>query len=166
MLRTEFKAEGAEAAIRAAIEVLEDMTPVYRDIVEYMVQATRQRFVEGKDPDGNNWAPKKQSTLDRYARLGYGNLNRVLIGPGRALSRQIVGQATASGAVIGSALIYSRVMQDGARKGEFGRDRRGRALPWGDIPARVWLGISSKKDEPEIIGIVEDHIADKLGSDS
>ncbi len=166
MLRTEFKADEAQAAIRSAIETLEDMTPVYRDIMEYMIAATRQRFVEGKDPDGNNWAPKKQSTLERYERLGYGNLNRALIGPGRALSRQIVGQVAATGAVIGSALIYSRVMQEGASKGEFGHDSRGRSVPWGNIPARVWLGVSAKTDEPQIIGIVEDHIADKLGRDS
>jgi len=166
MITTNFKASAVTQAIRDAIAVLKDMMPVYRDIVEYMVQATRQRFADGQDPDGNAWAAKKPSTLDRYKRLGYGNLNRVLIGPGRALSRQIVGQATASGAVIGSALIYSRVMQEGASKGEFGVDRRGRSLPWGNIPARVWLGVSAKKDEPEIIGIVEDHLADKLGNDS
>jgi phage gpG-like protein len=140
------------------------MTPVYLDIKEYMIEATRKRFVEGKDPDGNAWAPKKASTLERYKRLGYGNLNRALIGPGKALSRQIVGQHSSAGAVIGSALIYSGVMQDGADKGHLART--GAASPFrGRIPARVWLGISTA-DAQEIIGIADDHMADKLDAQS
>jgi phage gpG-like protein len=104
------------------------MRPLFQDVTEYMIEATRQRFAKGVDPDGNAWAPKAQSTLDRYKRMGYGKLPRPLIGAGRRLSREI-GEATRDGSVIGSALIYSRVMQDGAEKGEFGNDRRGRPIP-------------------------------------
>lgn len=162
VLRSEFNVTRASEAIRAAAAELEDMTPLYRDVVEYMIEATRQRFAKGLDPDGKPWAPKRQSTLDRYKRLGYGNLRRVLIGPSRQLSRQIVGEATRSGAVIGSALIYSRVMQEGAEKGEFGTDRRGRPVPWGRIPARAWLGISPA-EEQAIVDIAEEHLEQHLG---
>lgn len=164
MITTEFNASKAQAAVRAAMRRLEDATPLFQDIVEYMLQATRQRFVTGVGPDGKTWAPKKQGTLDRYKRLGYGNLNRALIGPGRALSRQVVGAANAKGAVIGSALIYSRVMQEGAEKGAFGKDRRGRSLPWGKIPARMWLGTSAA-DEKAIIATADDYIEPMLNSD-
>ena len=161
VLRSEFNATRATEAVRAAMGELKDMTPLYRDVVEYMIEATRQRFAKGIDPQGNAWAPKKQSTLDRYKRLGYGNLRRVLVGPSRQLSRQIVGEATRSGAVIGSALIYSRVMQEGAEKGEFGNDRRGRPVPWGKIPARVWLGMSPT-DEQAVVEIVDEHLGGHL----
>jgi|3_EtaG_2_1085321.scaffolds.fasta_scaffold12001_5 phage virion morphogenesis protein len=163
VLRSEFNVTRATEAIRAATGELKDMTPLYRDVVEYMIEATRQRFAKGIDPQGNAWAPKKQSTLDRYKRLGYGNLRRVLVGPSRQLSRQIVGEATRSGAVIGSALIYSRVMQEGADKGEFGNDRRGRPVPWGKIPARVWLGMSHA-DEQAVVEIVDEHLGGHLGT--
>lgn len=162
MLTTQFNATAATEAIRKATAELEDMTPIYRDVVEYMVEATRKRFTQGVGPDGKAWAPKKASTLDRYKRLGYGNLKRVLIGPSRQLSRQIVGEAAKTGAVIGSALIYSGVMQDGAEKGAFGADRRGRPIPWGTIPARVWLGISPA-DETAIVEIVDEHLSASLG---
>lgn len=161
MLKTEFKATRVSQAIRSAMDELEDMTPIFRDVTEYLLRVHRQRFAEGKGPDGNAWAPKRPSTLERYKKLGYGNLNRVLIGPGRALSRQIIGQSSAAGSVIGSALIYSRVMQDGAAKGEFGTDRRGRPIPWGRIPARVWLGLSAA-DETAIIDIADEHLEQKL----
>lgn len=163
MLGIQFNATRATEAIRKTMAAVEDMTPIYRDVVEYMITATRERFAKGIAPDGTAWAKKKQSTLDRYKQLGYGNLNRVLVGPSRQLSRQIVGEATKTGAVIGSALIYSRVMQEGADKGAFGNDRRGRPVPWGKIPARVWLD-TSPADEQAIVEIAEEHLEQKLSA--
>lgn len=165
MFATEFKADAARAAIRSAAAQLEDMTPIFRDVTEYMIEATRKRSRTGTAPDGSRWAAKRPATLERYKALGYGNLSRVLIGPGKRLSREIVGQASPQGAVIGSALIYSRVMQEGAAKGAFGADRRGRPVPWGRIPARVWLGISAQ-DETQIIDIVDEHVGKPLDAGS
>lgn len=164
MFGTQFNAGASREAIRKAIGQLEDMTPLYRDVVEYMIEATRSRFRTGTAPDGTKWAPKKASTLARYKRLGYGDLRRPLIGPGRALSRQVIGSANRAGAVIGSALIYSGVMQDGASKGAFGKDRRGRPIPWGNIPARVWLGLSPADDQA-IVEIADDYLAPTLDAE-
>ena len=161
MIRTDFNASEAADAIRKAIAQLSDMRPLFQDVTEYMIEATRQRFAKGIDPQGNAWAAKAQSTLDRYKRMGYGKLPRPLIGAGRRLSREIVGEATRDGSVIGSALIYSRVMQEGAEKGAFGADRRGHPIPWGRIPARVWLDISAE-DERQIIDIADEHLAEHL----
>lgn len=171
MLIVELNSTVARDAIRRAILELTDAKPLFTDIREYMIEATRKRFMAGEAPDGSKWAPKRQSTLDRYKRLGYGSLARLqpLVGPGRRLSREINGkgadglggQAYSHGAVIGSALIYSAVMQEGAEKGAFGKDRRGHFLPWGRIPARVWLGVSSE-DEKAIVSIAEERLADAL----
>ena len=161
MFGIQFNAGRSRAALREAIAQLEDMTPVYRDIGEYMIEATRQRFVRGVGPDGKAWARKRASTLERYKRLGYGSLTRPLIGPGKALSRQIQRFVSKGGVIIGSSLVYSRVMQQGAAKGAFGRDRRGHSIPWGNIPAREWLGIS-RDDEAAIVAIVDEHLAGKL----
>lgn len=162
MFTTDFKATAATEAIRRATAELKDMTPLFRDVREYMIEATRERFRRSQAPDGSTWAPKRPATLERYKQLGYGALNKQLIGPGKRLSREIVGEANRDGAVIGSALIYSRVMQEGAEKGAFGADRRGRPIPWGRIPARVWLGISTH-DETQIIDIADEHVASALG---
>lgn len=164
MSKTELQTGAVREAIAAAKKTLTDLTPVFRDVKEYMVQATRQRFRQGVDPDGNAWAPKSEATIARYKRLGYGNLPKALIGPGRRLSREIKGSADSNGAVIGSSLIYSRVMQEGALKGEFGLKANGNRLvpiPWGRIPARRWLGIS-KTDEAAILDIVDEHLSDDL----
>lgn len=156
-LSVQFAIGPSRVAIQQAVRQLADMTPVFQDIGEYMIQATRQRFVEGKAPDGSAWAPKRPSTLDRYRRLGYGSLSRPLVGPSRALSRQIQSIVAKDSVTVGSPMIYSGVMQNGAAKGAFGADRRGRPIPWGTIPARVWLGIS-RDDETAIVEIVDEHL--------
>jgi phage gpG-like protein len=153
MLNVQFNAGRSRQAIREALGVLEDMTPVYTDIGEYLLQAHRKRFARGVGPDGKAWAPKRAATLERYKRLGYASLGRPLIGPGKALSRQIQRLVSRDGVVIGSSLIYSRVMQEGAAKGEFGRDGRGRPVPWGRIPA---------DDDARIVGFVDEHLEGKL----
>lgn len=165
MWKIDFKSAPITDALGRARDVLTDMTPIFTDVREYVIEITRQHFVDGKGPDGSAWAPKKPSTLARYEKLGYGNLDRVLIGPGKALSRQIVGEATANSAVVGSALIYSGVMQNGAEKGAFGTDSRGRSIPWGRIAAREWLYLVPA-NEAEIVAIAEEHVAERLGDSS
>lgn len=162
MSNVKFNAGAALAALTRARATLTDMTPIFFDVADYMLGATKRRFIEGKAPDGSKWAPKKQSTIDHYKRLGYGRLPRPLIGPGGMLSEDIFTQYSRNSAVIGSALIYSRVMQEGAEKGAFGRTKRGGPIPWGRIPARVWLGIS-KADEAVIVDIADEHIERALG---
>jgi len=161
MFSVQFNAGPSRDAIRRALAQLANPVPMFEEIGEYMLEATRQRFIRGEAPDGSAWAPKRPSTLERYKRLGYGNRTRPLIGAGQRLSREIVRNATRSGVTIGSALIYSGVMQDGAARGAFGTDRRGRPLPWGTIPARVWLGISAA-DDAAIVDIADEYLAGAL----
>src|SRR5690606_29220204 len=127
----QFNAGATREAITRAIAAMENATPMFEDIAEYMVDATDQRFQKGVAPDGTPWAPKKQSTLDRYKARGYGgqSLTRPLHLIGR-LRRSTVRFANASSATIGSSVIYAGVMQGGAGKGAFGADRRGRPIPW------------------------------------
>lgn len=161
MIGVQFNVGKTREALKAAIAQLQDMTPVYEDVADYMVEKTRLRFIEGKAPDGTQWAPKSEATLERYKRLGYGNLGKPLIGPLKALSRQVLSFVSRDGVVIGSAQIYARVMQEGAQKGAFGTDSRGRPVPWGRIPAREWLGISAQEGI-DIVEIVEEHLGRTL----
>ena len=59
---------------------------------------------------------------------------------------------------VGSSLEYAAVQQFGARRGEFGRTRRGAPIPWGDIPARPFLGVS-RVDRVEILDILAGYLA-------
>lgn len=159
MFKIDFKYEGAAATLEEVAKRLDDMTPVYRGIGEYMVEATKERFRQGIDPDGNAWAPKSPVTLAAYLARGDGARPAPLIGPSRRLGTEILQFVSRDNVEIGSALEYSGVMQNGAKQGAFGRDGRNHPIPWGDIPARVWLGLSDA-DELAIVDIADEHLAD------
>lgn len=162
MFGVSFNIGESRAALQRAMRLLEDMTPVYADIGEYLIEQRRQRFVRGVDPDGNAWTPKSQATLDRYRRMGYGNLTRPLIGPSKALGRQIHKFVSRDGVVVGSSLEYSRVMQEGAARGAFGTDSRDHPIPWGRIPARRWIDLNADEGRA-IVTTVDEHLEDRLG---
>jgi len=157
MIKVEFKYQVIAEALGEASRRLGDMTPIHEDIGDYVVRVTKERFKAGIDPDGNAWTPKKQATIDRYKERGDGDRPDPLIGPSKRLSSEIAQYADAQGVEVGSALEYSAVMQDGAKQGAFGNDSRNHPLPWGDIPARVWLGLSDE-DEAAIIDIADAHL--------
>lgn len=48
-------------------------------------------------------------------------------------------------------------MHHGARKGQFGRTSRGAPIPWGNIPARDFLGVSAD-DRVGIVDVLRRHI--------
>jgi phage gpG-like protein len=164
MFNIQFNVGATRAALRRAIAAMEDATPMYEDIAEYMVDAHRQRWQSKVAPDGTAWAPKKQSTLDRYKARGYANLTDPLTGPSGRLLREVQRYVSSSGVVIGSSLIYAGVMHGGAAKGAFGADRHGRPIPWGTIRARPMFGISAE-DAEAIIEIAEDYARRHLDSD-
>ncbi|MGB3165631.1 MAG: phage virion morphogenesis protein [Alteraurantiacibacter sp.] len=161
MFTVEFNAEEARGAIRKGLDALTDMTPIFTEIGEYLVRSTKQRFQQGVDPDGKDWAPKSEATMERYRRMGYGNRPRPLIGPSGMLSSQILTFPARESVTIGSNMKYAAVMQSGAAKGAFGSDTSGRPIPWGQIPARAWLGISAE-DETAIVEIVNENLAATL----
>lgn len=79
-----------------------------------------------------------------------------LIGETRSLASQIFKRFDSDGALlIGSDREYAAVQQFGATKHQFGK------APWGDIPARPFLGISDK-DQSTILDIISLSLTDYL----
>lgn len=125
---------------------LSDMTEVMELLGEMMIEHTKERFKTGAGPDGTGWAPTSQTTLDAYKARGDRADPRPLFGPTGRLSSEVsytVGLDRTS-VEWGSNMIYAGVMHFGAAKGAFGQTSRGSSIPWGDIPARPWLGVSEE----------------------
>lgn len=57
---------------------------------------------------------------------------------------------------MGSGLIYAGTHQFGAQKGSYGSTSKGQPIPFGDIPAREFLGLSYA-DREEIESTVSDY---------
>lgn len=163
--------DGAEAlaALDQLAARLGNLTPVMQDLGEYLVASTKARFAAGAGPDGARWAANSPVTLARY--LGnYGGMfkrdgtlskrgaaragaKRPLIGETRRLSGEIHAVVTAASVTVGSSLVYAGVQQFGAPKGSLGP-----RSPWGNIPARPYLGLSAA-DRGEVLAIVRGYLA-------
>lgn len=146
--------------------------PVLEQIGEFLVDSTKRRFSNSIGPDGQRWAPNTETTILRYLGVYKGSISRrngkmtkkgaeragskrPLIGETGSLSSQISYQVDGEGTLyIGSSMIYAAVQQFGAKKREF----QGKA-PWGDIPARPFLGVSDQ-DRSNILDTLSDYLGD------
>lgn len=158
-----------EDEITAALErmgaALANPTPLMQDLGEYLIESTKARFRNGKAPDGSIWAAKSPVTLARYP-----GSTAPLIGESKTLSQNIFALAYADRVEWGSDRVYAAVQQFGAAAGSLGFysgvDKNGRSFsgvsPWGDIPARPFLGISAE-DQTNVLDIIGDYLSTSVG---
>lgn len=182
MIKVEVADQQVLDTINHLITSLENPRSVYKDIGEYLVDSTKRRFATSTAPDGTRWASNSQVTILQYLagksdggkKKGYfyakntkkdpnrkGKLaalgieavtsKRPLIREG-TLSEQISYKVDENGdLLIGSPMGYAAVQHFGAKQYSF----EGGKTPWGDIPARPFLGISDK-DKSTILGYLSD----------
>ena len=161
-----------DAAIQEGLNrlavALGDMTRPMERIGEAMVHSSQQRIEDGISVDGAPFAPRSKATLARYTASGERFSSRPLWKTG-TMRNQIFAATSSDAAEIGSNAIQAAVMQFGAKQGEFGA-RAGRTrpkkpgakprdyffhLPWGDIPARPFLGVS-EEDRANVLEIIDE----------
>lgn len=149
MFTVELKADQFTGALEGLAGRMEDLTPLMEQIGEYLTRSTKQRFAEGKGPDGTDWATNSPVTLARKAGA------KPLIDT-RTLSQGIHHEAGADFVEVGSNTVQAAMMQFGGTKAQFPH-------LWGDIPARPFLGISDA-DETALVALVEDYLTETLGT--
>lgn len=129
----------------------------YKEAGDYLREVSiRDNFAKETGPDGTPWAALRPATIARREKRKQTPI-RILRASGSAasLSASIRSKVTDEWLEVGTNTIYAGTHQFGAAKGAFGSDSRGRPLPWGDIPARPFLGLSTD-DEAELIRIASD----------
>lgn len=176
MIKIEISDNGVNQALTRLANTTQHLPTVLELIGEMLVDSTKQRFVTSTGPDGQRWASNSQVTILRY--LGKykssfskktGKLTkagavsaagkRPLIGETHDLSRKIFPKVEGSTLYIGSTMIYAAAQQFGMSKGYAGANRRGSPIPWGDIPARPFLGLSDQ-DRVNILDTISDYLTD------
>lgn len=129
--------------VKAALERLQQragqLTPVFRDIGEFLLLAHDERFAKQQGPDGDPWEPLNEKYKQRKKR----NKEKILT-LDDLLGGTLRYQASAASLVFGTDRVYGATHQ-------FGRDEA-------NIPARPFLGLSTD-DEAEVLRLVEKHIA-------
>lgn len=164
-------------SLRGFIDRASNMQPVLKEIGEDMAESAKRRFETTTAPDGTAWAPNSPVTLARYganfARKKNGELTKSGAaklankkpgtGDTRMLGTTINYQVKDETAVtIGSPMVYANTFQYGAASGEFGfgvyATRNGSfPIPWGNIPARPFLG-ASDEDKANIVRLVYSYL--------
>lgn len=151
---------------------MRDTTPVMREIGEIVLESIQRNFRQGRSPEGKRWKPSRRAIREGGKtlmdnRILFGSLNDACVLAGRDRVR------------IGTNVPYAAVHQLGARRGSFGEvlarvrshSRRSRGggthivrahvrrqkLPWGDIPARPFMGVR-REDWGEIHDTVMDYL--------
>jgi len=134
---------------------LGDLTTPFNDIAEYLHQSTDERFRSKVAPDGSPWAPLSAVTLAR--KKGPGILREK-----GTLQDTLRKQVTSTELAFGTDRPYGAVHQFGQKKGASG-SAKGRPIPWGDIPARPYLGLSAE-DGTEVLLIIHDYLLESTSS--
>lgn len=133
---------------------LGDLTTPLNDIGEYLQISTDERFKQKVAPDGSPWAPLSPVTLAR--KKGPGILREK-----GTLQDTLRKQVTSTELAFGTDRPYGAVHQFGQKKGASGKTGKGRPIPWGDIPAREYLGLSTD-DETEVLFIIRQYLAEPV----
>lgn len=156
---------------------LDDTTPVMREIGEVVHESVMRNFRESRAPDGAMWKPSHRARQEG---------GRTLV-DSAVLKNSIHVRASRDKVRVGTPVEYAGVHQFGAPRGSFGvhgvevdehrrlvthafgrklrypvwsivrRHVRRQALPWGDIPARPFLGVR-REDWEEIHETVMDYL--------
>lgn len=151
-IKVEVQDAELQQGLQALIETGRDLTPVMADIGEQLLNSTRQRFSDQVSPDGQAWSPLSHATKARKKK----NKDKILTEEGR-LRRLLSVQAGKDYVEVGSTRIYAGTHQFGAERGAYGTTQRGAPIPWGDIPARPFLGVSNT-DKKTILEIIQKHL--------
>lgn len=150
MIEIDFTTRSIATALSRAATELGDLSELMDLLGMEMVFRTGQNFRDGTAPDGTPWAPRSATTLAAYGRAKPPKVPKggplVLHG---FLSQSISHEQAPAHVDWGSNALQAAVMQFGASQGQFGarigKDKNGRdhfmTIPWGDIPARPYLGV-------------------------
>lgn len=147
MIEVEIDDTNARQLLNELKTRLGDLGPVLEAVGQIIQSGTQQRFVDQQGPDGQAWAPLSAVTLDRRRKAGRGA--QILRDTGRlmnSISYRVSGESVS----VFTNVIYAGTQQFGAKKGAYGRTRRGAPIPWGNVPARPFLGYSVEDNEAVI----------------
>ena len=149
---------------------VEDATPVMREIGEIVRESVMLNFREGQSPEGDDWEPSKRAIEEKGKTLIdkaiLRNSIHVVAGPSfvsvgtpdkRAATHQFGAARGSFKHMFVNVKSHLRKARDGGIPSYVHAHKRYTRLPWGDIPARPFLGIR-EEDWPDIKDALLDYI--------
>ncbi|GFM37681.1 phage virion morphogenesis protein [Desulfovibrio psychrotolerans] len=147
--------DAIEARLGRLLAAGNDLRSAMDEIGSQVLQRTQRRFEEQQGPDGTDWPELSPVTVRKRGDTG----------PILRITGHLYGsleyKAQPDAVEIGSNWPYARIHQLGAAQGSSGRTRRNGPIPWGDIPARPYLGLSDD-DAADVQDIIFHYLAGAL----
>lgn len=136
-----------------------DPRPYLDAIGVALKESARLRFIDGRGPDGNPWAPLSPVTIAKRRKEGRGA--KPLRDTG-LLMNSIAHRVDGNSVIVGPREKYGAFQQFGARRGQFGSGQyktlRGSfPIPWGNVPGRPYIGLS-RDDRNVVLGILRERL--------
>lgn len=140
-----------------------DMAPAMHDIGQALTEGIRAHISDGKDWSGGDFAPNSTMVIARKGR------NQPLVDRGNLVGQRLHYQASRDAVQIGSSAIQAATLHFGARRGAFGRTRRGAPIPWGNIPPRPFMPVDGHGGlapgaRQTVVDTIADYLRDALGA--
>lgn len=180
----EYEAGKALTFLRRLGEHIDDLSPLFGQIGDHLIESTQDRFAAQQAPDGTPWAPLSPA----YARRKKKNADKILV-LDAILRDTLAYNAGPRELEFGTNRIYGAIHQFGGKIQHAARSQqayfrqdgrtglvgnrfvsksRSNFAQWvtigahtTEIPARPFLGISAE-DENEILKLLRDYVADEL----
>lgn len=154
MITLEVKFDDLEAALLRLGGGMADASEVTNEIGGFLAESAQQRIEKSLGaPDGSAWAAKSPFTRSKDTRPLYDS---------GEMSRNINHQYGHDSVEVIATGVQVRTMQFGAAKGAFGQTEAGTPIPFGDIPARPFMGLS-ESDRSGIAEALEDWVEGLVG---
>lgn len=151
MIDVEINDQDARDLINELKRRMGNLTPVMEAVGQILQSGTQQRFVDQQAPDGTPWAALSPVTLDRRRKAGSGA--QILRDTGR-LMNSISYKVNGDSVKVFTNVIYAGTHQLGARQGAY---RASPPIPWGNIPARPFLGYS-QSDNDAVLEVLQGYL--------
>lgn len=165
----EYKDLEVRQKLKKLKEKIGNLRPVMKQIGEYLVLATRERWDRAEAPDGSKWTPTSEWANE--VKRAKGRIIKTLVETGR-LRDSITYKADSKAVLVGTNVKYAAIHQFGGstpprkivaknKKALFwpGAKHPVKSVnhPGFKIPKREFLGVSTF-DKGEIIHIIEDYV--------
>lgn len=106
-------------------------------IGEASVREIKMHFINQKSPEGVPWKPSKRALADPSRPTLLHTLKLL-----NSITHKVSGGQVSAG----TDDIRAGTLNFGARRGQYGAASNGAPIPWGDIPARKFIGVSSQNE--------------------
>ena len=157
-IRIEYKDQQVRTALNRLLRAGTDLSPTMKKVAGHLAASARQSFEREAAPDGTPWKKLSPVTIARRKKSGHTPIK--ILRSNADLKRSIVADWDRTSAEVGTITKYATTHQFGAEKGEFGSTKHGAPIPWGNIPARPFLGVNTQQEQ-HIQQAVLDFIAEQ-----